>query len=487
MMMMTRRGGVVGLFLVLMMLCVKAAVPPSYPPLQPWPPSRSRIDDPRDQTARKLARALGDAEVAIKLVRWCVLVAFGGARFATWLTGELLAPLVTRTVAIVDVKGVIVDDGFSSQRRSERWCMDPRAEAGGGIVSTRRVEKALERAFRSRRVCAVVVRVSSPGGTASESALLYRRLQTLKLKKRDQATKRHMSRPRAAFLFQGDPRRRQQREQDSSSKSTSDKYRGPEVVAFVDDICTSGGYYVACAADVILATPCAVIGSIGVVTRSFGYQKQLKKLGVERRILASGNAKAGLDPFLPATRDALARERKVLRDLHEEFVETVKASRRGKLMPLKAADLAARADKEAWGSRAWVASFPPLRAATRNARALRGDGLFDGSVYAARTAKDLGLVDAICEDHLYDALKRRYGNRIRIKRFVVGSSCLDLTPPWRSSSSSSSSSSSFSSSREHKSAIEEDNWRGGENTDHDAYPRGVGGGPLLDLPHQMIF
>jgi len=412
-----------------------AAVRQSAPPAHaPFPVRRMSEEE---QRALKIGKLLGDLEVAYQLVQWTAVLALGGVRFAMWLTGELLGPLARKTVAVVELRGVIADDrAFSSSSSSgmgragaagREWYLaagDAAYAATDGILSVSRVEKALERAFKSRRLAAVVVHVSSPGGTVSESALLYRRVESLKRKHQQRRATKAKAR-RWAFLRSGSSSSAaaKKKKKPSSSLSSTTKSNAPELLAFVDDVCTSGGYYVACAADAIVAAPCAIVGSIGVISSSFGFAKQLKKQGIERRIQASGSAKADMDPFTTASRDAVARQRRLLDDLHLEFVATVATSRGSKLKPDVAADLAARADGEAWPAlreRAWVAVFPPLRAATRRAREKRGDGLFDGSVYTARTAKDLGLIDAICEDHIDDALRARYGNRIRIKRFRAG-------------------------------------------------------------------
>ena len=121
--------------------------------------------------------------------------------------------------------------------------------------------------------------IASPGGTASESALLHARLKSLK----NRAARRHQSRINRFH-------RRFLRFVTRMKPSTP-----PEVLAYVDELCTSGGYFAASAADSIIASPCALVGSIGVIQRGFGFHRALRKDGVERRILAAGDAKAGLD------------------------------------------------------------------------------------------------------------------------------------------------------------------------------------------------
>ena len=69
--------------------------------------------------------------------------------------------------------------------------------------------------------------------------------------------------------------------------------------AFVEVAAVSGGYYIACAADEIVADPSSLVGSIGVISRGFGYVKAIKKQGVERRVATAGDSKSGLDPYMP--------------------------------------------------------------------------------------------------------------------------------------------------------------------------------------------
>lgn len=398
----------------------------------PWPVQRQRPPaDENEVLARRIARLVLDAEAAARLARLCALLVIGGMRLAGRVAVEVSASLVFKTVAVVELRGAIIDERDASSR--SLWTGKLRSD----IVSVRRVERALERAFGCRRIAAVVLRISSPGGTASESALLFHKLRSLKAKRRRRSAwsavpKGPLELVRAILSIPALLLRR--RRKDGSA---------PEVLAYVEDVCTSGAFYAACAADEIVATPCALVGSIGVVARSFGYAKQLKKLGVERRLLASGDAKVGLDPFVPLTRDALARELRVLNDIHADFVKTVESSRAHKLDRAAAAALAARANARAWTLKGWLNTWP-FRMLLRSKRQRRGDGLFDGSVHAARTALKLGLIDEVCEwqcpflqirrcsdggahmtvsfslsgeDSFVEAIRRRYGPRVYIKHF----------------------------------------------------------------------
>src|SRR5437763_7967831 len=99
------------------------------------------------------------------------------------------------------------------------------------------------------------------------------------------------------------------------------------VLAFVEDVAASGGYMIACAGDEIFCDPSSILGSIGVVGGTFGFQELIRKVGVERRLYTAGAHKAMLDPFLPENREAVARLKTIQREIHAILVALVKTSR----------------------------------------------------------------------------------------------------------------------------------------------------------------
>ena len=103
------------------------------------------------------------------------------------------------------------------------------------------------------------------------------------------------------------------------------------VIAFAEDVAASGGYMIACAADEIICDNSSIIGSIGVIGGSFGFAGLLEKLGIERRLYTSGERKAMLDPFLPEKPEDVERLKSVQREIHEDFIALVKASRGARL------------------------------------------------------------------------------------------------------------------------------------------------------------
>ena len=105
------------------------------------------------------------------------------------------------------------------------------------------------------------------------------------------------------------------------------------VYAVIEDIGASGGYYIAVAADKIYVDKASIVGSIGVLMNGFGFEKAIKKLGVERRLITSGENKAILDPFLPVQPKQKKFMQELLREVHSQFIEVVKKGRGNKLSP----------------------------------------------------------------------------------------------------------------------------------------------------------
>ena len=151
------------------------------------------------------------------------------------------------------------------------------------------VAKTLDRAFSVRNARAVALAINSPGGSPSQSNLIFRRIRDLAAEKKI------------------------------------------PVIAFIEDVGASGGYMLACAADEIVCDTFSIVGSIGVVGGSFGFPKLMDKLGVERRLYTSGDHKAMLDPFLPEDAGDVKRIKAIQKDIHEHFIALVKERRAGKL------------------------------------------------------------------------------------------------------------------------------------------------------------
>src|SRR4030081_1805520 len=194
------------------------------------------------------------------------------------------------------------------------------------------IAKTLERAFAIKNAKAVALVINSPGGSPVQSRQIYLRIRQL-------ATEKKLP-----------------------------------VLVFVEDVAASGGYMIACAGDEIFCDPSSIMGSIGVVGGSFGFQELIKKVGVERRLYTAGEHKAMLDPFLPGNPDDVARVKALQREIHTIFIGLVRQSRGTRL---KGSD----------------------------------DVLFTGEYWAGETSVSLGLADAIGD--LRSTLRARYGDKVQ--------------------------------------------------------------------------
>jgi signal peptide peptidase SppA len=191
----------------------------------------------------------------------------------------------------------------------------------------------IEKAFAFKEAPAVAVSINSPGGSPVQSRLIYKRIRDLADEK------------------------------------------GKQVLVFVEDIAASGGYMIALAGDEIIADPSSIVGSIGVVSASFGFQDLIKKIGVERRVHTAGQNKSVLDPFRPEKKEDVERLKALQLEVHETFIDLVR-ERRGKRL----------------------ADDPDL---------------FTGLFWSAKRGLALGLVDSLGD--MRSVLKARYGDRTKLK------------------------------------------------------------------------
>jgi len=209
--------------------------------------------------------------------------------------------------------------------------------SGGGqfrqSLSLASTAGVIEKAFAIKAAPAVAISINSPGGSPVQSRLIYRRIRDLAEEK------------------------------------------GKHVIVFVEDVAASGGYMIAVAGDEIVADPSSIVGSIGVVSASFGFPELLKKIGVERRVHTAGQNKSVLDPFKPEKKEDVERLKALQLDVHETFIDLVKSRRAGKL-----------------------ADDPDL---------------FTGQFWTGRRGVALGLVDTLGDMRSF--LKARYGKDTELK------------------------------------------------------------------------
>jgi protease-4 len=157
-------------------------------------------------------------------------------------------------------------------------------------ASADKIVTGLRDAFEDKKTKGVILRLNSPGGSSVQSRYINRELVRLK-----------------------------------------EKYPDIPVYAVCVDVCASGGYYIAAAADEIYADEGSIVGSIGVLINGFGFVDTLEKLGVERRLLTAGDHKGLLDPFSPVTSDEEAHVEQLLEQVHQQFIAAVKEGRGDRL------------------------------------------------------------------------------------------------------------------------------------------------------------
>ncbi len=203
-----------------------------------------------------------------------------------------------------------------------------------GALNIGGLAASIERAFALKPLTAVALAINSPGGSPAQSALIAARIRQFAEEKK------------------------------------------VPVLAFVEDVAASGGYWLATAADEIIATEASIVGSIGVISASFGFHELLKRFGVERRLYTAGERKSLLDPFLAQDPADVERLKAVQRELHELFKEQVRRRRADRLKAPEAE-------------------------------------LFSGEFWVGRRALALGLIDGIGE--LRGTLRQRFGEKVRLR------------------------------------------------------------------------
>ncbi len=160
----------------------------------------------------------------------------------------------------------------------------------GGEASADIIIQGLRDAFEDSNTAGVILRINSPGGSPVQAGYMNDEINRLR-----------------------------------------EKYPNTPLYAVITDICASGGYYVASAADEIYADKGSIVGSIGVLMDGFGFTEAMKKLGVERRLITAGEHKGFLDPFSPQKQEDIMHVKGLLQNIHKQFVDVVKEGRGGRL------------------------------------------------------------------------------------------------------------------------------------------------------------
>jgi protease IV len=158
--------------------------------------------------------------------------------------------------------------------------------APGADASAEKVMAAMQAAFEDKSTQGVVMRINSPGGSPVQAQTIYDEMRRLRK-----------------------------------------KYPDIPLYAVVEDICASGGYFIAAGADRIYVGKASLVGSIGVLMNGFGFTGLMEKLGIERRLITAGGHKGFLDPFSPAKEDETAFARQLAEEIHQQFIAVVREGR----------------------------------------------------------------------------------------------------------------------------------------------------------------
>jgi protease-4 len=236
---------------------------------------------------------------------------------------------IGKHTAVVDVEGVI---GVEEKASAEH------------------VIKGLNRAFKDSNTAGVLVRINSPGGSPVQAGYVNDEIRRLRAM--------HPEIP---------------------------------VHAVVQDLCASGGYYIAVAAERIYVDKASLVGSIGVIMGSFGFVGTLDKLGMERRAYASGENKDFLDPFQPENPSHRAHAQKMISEIHQQFVDVVRKGRGARL----------KETPDTFSGLVWTGE--------KSVELGLADALGSAEYVAREVIKAERLVNFTVEENYFEALSKRLG------------------------------------------------------------------------------
>ena len=196
---------------------------------------------------------------------WLAFLAMVFFALMGWLGNKRDASSMEKHTALIELKGVIAADSKAS---------------GDKVIS------ALQAAFKDKNTVGVVLRINSPGGSPVQAGYINDEIKRLRI-----------------------------------------KYKDIPLYVVVQDICASGGYYIAVAADKIFVDKASIVGSIGVLMDGFGFTGAMDKLGVERRLITAGANKGFLDPFSPVNPEQRKYAQQMVGEIHQQFIGVVKQGR----------------------------------------------------------------------------------------------------------------------------------------------------------------
>jgi protease-4 len=229
--------------------------------------------------------------------------------------------------------------------------IDLNGEIGdGGPINADNTISSLESAFEDKHTKGIILRINSPGGSPVQAGIINDEIHRLRK-----------------------------------------KYPKIPVYAVVEDICASGGYYIAVAADKIYVEKASIVGSIGVLMDGFGFTGTMQKLGVERRVMTAGRNKAFLDPFSPANPAHKEFAQKLLDDIHQQFIKVVREGRGKRL----------KETPDTFSGLFWTGE--------QSIALGLADGLGSSDYVAREVIKESNIVDFTTHEGLADRFAKRFG------------------------------------------------------------------------------
>ena len=262
-------------------------------------------------------------------ISWLLLLFLLLFAILGWIGGKRDGSSLDKHTALVELKGVIASDSKASADK---------------IIAS------LQHAFKDKNTQGVVLRINSPGGSPVQAGYINDEIRRLRAKHKD-----------------------------------------IPLYVVVQDICASGGYYVAAAADKIFVDKASIVGSIGVLMDGFGFTGTMEKLGVERRLITAGTNKGFLDPFSPVNPEQQKYAKQMVDEIHQQFIKIVKDGRGKRL----------KETPEMFSGLVWSGE--------KSVAVGLADGLGGLDYVAREIIKSEQIVDFTEEDSFSETLARRLG------------------------------------------------------------------------------
>ena len=267
-------------------------------------------------------------------------------RWSVFFKLATLAYLIAVLILVVDWGGSekLVDGSKHTALINVRGAIEASGETSAG-----KINDALQSAFEDKRTAGVIMRINSPGGSPVQAGIVYDEILRLRTKH-------------------------------------------PEIPLYVvvEDLCASGGYYIASAADRIFVDKASVVGSIGVLMDGFGFTGTMERLGVERRLLTAGNNKGFLDPFSPQDEKQKEHAQLLLSEIHQQFIDVVRQGRGKRL----------KETPEMFSGLMWTGSQSVAM------------GLADGYGTVDSVARDLIKVEKVLDYSIKENIAERFAKRL---------------------------------------------------------------------------